>query len=199
MKPYLFIPVAAFLLASCDSPSSPDKVAVETATPQAAQKAVEAPVPQSEKAVVTEAFAEVNPTEGNTVKGKVTFTQQGDKLYIVADFEGLKPGEHGFHIHEHGDCSAHDGSSAGGHFNPTNKKHGGPEDEERHAGDLGNVVADEDGKAHYELLDSVLQLNGKDTIVGRSVVIHADPDDLVTQPTGNSGGRIGCGVIKASN
>lgn len=195
MKLFIYISAAALFFASCDSPSTPNKVAIETTTPQSIETVL---TPVVEKAVITEAIAIVNPTEGNSVTGKVTFMQQGDKLLIVGDFEGLKPGQHGFHIHEHGDCSAHDGSSAGGHFNPTNKKHGGPNDEERHAGDLGNVVADDTGKAHYEFLDSVLQLNGPNTILDRSVVIHADPDDLVTQPTGNSGGRIGCGVIQAS-
>lgn len=148
--------------------------------------------------LIKEAVAIVKPTEGNSVTGKVTFAQEGDDLYIIADFEGLKPGEHGFHIHEKGDCSAHDASSAGGHFNPTNKQHGGPNDEERHAGDLGNVTADETGKAHYEFTDKVLKLHGETNIIGRSVVVHADRDDLKTQPTGNSGARIGCGVIEAA-
>lgn len=171
--------------------SAPLSAAFVNEVPTDAAKPVDA-------VLVKEAFAIVTPTQGNSVTGKVTFTQEGDELYIVADFEGLKPGEHGFHIHEKGDCSAHDASSAGGHFNPSNKPHGGPNDEERHAGDLGNVVADEEGKAHYEFTDSVLSLNGPDSIVDKSVVVHADPDDLKSQPTGNSGARIGCGVIKAA-
>lgn len=149
-------------------------------------------------ATVTEAKAEVHSSSGSKVKGVVTFTQvDGGGVKIVADFEGLTPGKHGFHIHEKGDCSAHDGSSAGGHFNPTNQPHGGPDSEKRHAGDLGNVKADESGKAHYERIDTVISLNGDQSIVEKSIVIHQDPDDYTTQPTGNSGARIGCGVIQA--
>ena len=145
----------------------------------------------------TKAIAIVHPTEGNQAKGSVMFTVTEKGLHILGDFEGLKPGLHGFHVHEKGDCSAHDGSSAGGHFNPSNAKHGGPHDHERHAGDLGNLSADATGVAHYEHIDAQLTLQGTNSIIGRSVVIHADPDDLVTQPTGNSGARVGCGAIEA--
>lgn len=134
--------------------------------------------------------------EGPHVLGTVTFTATPSGVQIVANLTGLTPGEHGFHIHEKGDCSAPDFSSAGGHFNPTNSRHGGPDSPERHVGDLGNLVADANGHAHYERLDSVIQLAGDATIIGRSVVIHEKPDDFTTQPTGNSGSRIGCGVIK---
>lgn len=145
---------------------------------------------------VSKATATLHPTEGNEVSGTVTFTVVENGVKIVADVKHLKPGKHGFHIHEHGDCSAHDGSSAGGHFNPTNGVHAGPTDPNRHVGDLGNLEANEHGNAHYERVDNLLQLGGKDTIVGRSIVVHADEDDFHTQPTGNSGGRVACGVIK---
>lgn len=146
----------------------------------------------------TQAKARIQATQGNHVKGTVTFTKTEAGLKIVGDFEGLEPGQHGFHIHEKGECSSHDGSSAGGHFNPQNTQHGGPADHERHAGDLGNISADEKGIAHYEYTDHLLTLQGAYSIIGRSVVIHADVDDYVTQPTGNSGARIGCGVIEAT-
>lgn len=148
-----------------------------------------------ETATVTEAKAEVHSSSGSKVKGVVTFTQVDGGVKIVADFEGLTPGKHGFHIHEKGDCSAADASSAGAHYNPTNQPHGGPDSEKRHVGDFGNVKADESGKAHYERIDTVISLNGDHSIVEKSVVIHQDPDDYVTQPSGNSGARIGCGVI----
>lgn len=148
-------------------------------------------------AQVKKAVAIVEPTEGNQVKGIVTFTEENGGLRIVADFTGLKPGKHGFHVHEHGDCSAHDASSAGGHFNPTNGKHGGPGNPDRHVGDMGNVEANEQGVGHYDRVDELMKLNGTDSIIGRSVVIHADEDDLTSQPSGNSGPRIGCGVIEA--
>ncbi len=147
-------------------------------------------------APVTNAKVILKPTESNHVSGTVTFTAVEGGVKIVADVKNLTPGKHGFHVHEHGDCSAADGSSAGGHFNPTNKKHGGPDSPERHVGDFGNLVANENGEAHYERIDNVISLNGPDSIVGKSIIIHAGEDDLTTQPTGNSGARIACGLIE---
>jgi superoxide dismutase, Cu-Zn family len=146
---------------------------------------------------VKSAFVNVKGFKDNKITGKITFTQQPDGVLIVGDVDGLTPGKHGFHVHEHGDCSASDGSSAGAHFNPTNKKHGGPDDPDRHVGDLGNMVADANGHAHYQRVDKVISLNGKDTIVGLSIIIHADEDDYKTQPTGASGTKIACGIIEA--
>ena len=141
-------------------------------------------------------YAIIHPTKGHAVEGLVTFTKVPAGVRIVADIYNLKAGKHGFHLHEHGDCSAHDGSSAGGHYNPTAKKHGGPDSKERHVGDMGNLVANINGYAHYDRVDDLMHFSGVDTIKGRSVVIHADEDDLKTQPTGNSGPRIGCGLIE---
>jgi Cu-Zn family superoxide dismutase len=125
----------------------------------------------------------------------VTFTQVDEGLRIVADIEGLSHGKHGFHIHEYGDCSAPDGTSAGGHFNPENKPHGAPDSEDRHVGDLGNITAGPDGTAHYDRTDSMISFDGPRSIIGRAVVVHADEDDLESQPTGNAGPRVACGVI----
>lgn len=138
----------------------------------------------------------LNPTKGNKVEGLVTFTKVEGGVKIVAIVNNLTPGSHGFHIHEFGDCSAPDGSSAGGHFNPKKTQHGSPEALERHVGDLGNLVADKFGVAHYERIDKLIQLDGPDTIIGRSVVVHDNADDFKTQPTGNAGGRVACGVIE---
>lgn len=143
-----------------------------------------------------EARAVLNPTKGNRAQGYVTFKQVEGGVLIVADVDYLEPGKHGFHIHEYGDCSAPDGSSAGGHFNPKNTKHGAPDAVERHVGDLGNLAADGKGHAHYERVDTVISLEGPDSIIGRSVIVHANADDYHTQPTGNAGGRIACGVIE---
>ncbi len=145
---------------------------------------------------ITEAFSKIQSLQDSKVKGTVTFTKVSGGVRIVADVEGLAPGEHGFHIHEHGSCEG-DGTSAGGHYNPTNTKHGGPDDLERHVGDFGNLLADDEGKAHYERIDSVISLEGEQSIIGKSLVIHADRDDFVTQPTGNSGKRVACGLIEA--
>ena len=145
---------------------------------------------------VEHAIAVLHPTEGSSVTGTVTFTKVQGGVKVVAEINGLTPGKHGFHIHEYGDISSPDGKSAGGHFNPFNKKHGAPTDTERHVGDLGNVVADESGHAHYEWVDPLIQLSGINSIIGRAIVVHHGEDDLHTQPTGNAGSRIGCGIIK---
>jgi len=142
------------------------------------------------------AVAAITPASGSDVRGIVTFTaEEGGGVRIVADLSGLPPGEHGFHVHENGDCSAPDGSSAGGHFNPMEMPHGGPDAMERHVGDLGNITAGEDGNAHYERVDTHLSLEGDQSIVGRAVIVHEKVDDYATQPTGNAGARLGCGVI----
>lgn len=142
------------------------------------------------------AKAKLYPTKGNQARGEVTFTTVPGGVLIIADIEGLAPGKHGFHIHEFGDCSAPDASSAGGHFDPTHSRHGSPDAKERHVGDLGNIVADRKGTAHYERIDKIIALDGKDTIIGRSVIVHEKEDDFKTQPAGNSGTRQACGVIE---
>ena len=147
-------------------------------------------------AAATHASATVAPTQGSAVAGTVTFTAGKSGVHVVADLTGLTPGEHGFHIHEKGDCSAPDGTSAGGHFNPAGHPHGAP-GAEHHAGDLGNITAGADGKAHLEADFPSMSMAGADSIVGRAVIVHAGVDDLKTQPTGNAGGRLACGVIKA--
>lgn len=144
---------------------------------------------------ISKAICVITPTEGNDVNGIVTFTQKDDGILIVANVEGLSEGKHGFHIHEFGDISKPDGTSAGGHFNPEGKDHAGPGDEIRHAGDFGNIIADQNGNAHYERLDSLISFKGKNNIIGRSIIIHVDEDDLVSQPTGDAGGRVAYGVI----
>lgn len=145
---------------------------------------------KEKKAVVV-----LNPTEGYQVRGVVTFTETHKGVKIVADVQGLTPGKHGFHIHEKGDCGSADASSAGGHFNPDNKKHGSPDSLERHVGDLGNLEADEQGKAHYERVDAIITLEGDHSVIGRSLIIHEKEDDFTSQPVGNAGARVACGLI----
>jgi Cu-Zn family superoxide dismutase len=144
---------------------------------------------------VKKAIAVLHPTTGSQVMGTVTFTKTEDSIHVVADVTGLTPGKHGFHIHEFGDCSAADATSAGGHFNPMHKQHGAPDASERHNGDLGNLEADASGKAHLDWTDKMLQLSGDNSILGLSVIVHAKEDDLKSQPVGNAGGRLACGVI----
>lgn len=145
------------------------------------------------------AIAVIVPTKGNQAVGSVSFVKVEGGVEIIADIMHLTPGTHGFHIHEFGDCSAADATSAGAHFNPYDKPHGGPGEALHHAGDLGNLIADPSGNAHYEHTDATLSLDGPNSIIGRSIVIHANTDDLQSQPAGNSGARIGCGVIGIAN
>ncbi len=147
------------------------------------------------KARITEAAAVLYPTENDSASGIVRFSLVEGGIKIVADVRGLKPGRHGFHIHEYGDCSAADAASAGGHFNPENMPHGSPTATERHAGDLGNIEADISGKAHLERIDTRISFAGERSIIGRAVVVHAGEDDLTSQPTGKAGPRVACGVI----
>ena len=151
-------------------------------------------------AAIKQAVAVVHSTAGNNAHGTVTFTQDGDKVKVVAHIEGLTPGQkHAMHVHQFGDCSAPDAMSAGGHYNPEGHEHGLPEKGKRHAGDLGNLTADNDGKAHYEITVENISIAGvKNPIIGRSVIVHAKPDDG-GQPVGNAGARIGCGVIGVAN
>ncbi len=145
------------------------------------------------------ASATLEARSGSSVTGVVTFTTRGDRLFVDVRVSGLTPGEHGFHVHEVGDCSAADASSAKGHFNPAGKPHGHHDGVERHAGDMPNLVADRSGTANLAVELSQLSLgNDANSIAGRSVVIHADPDDYRSQPAGNSGRRVACGVIRTA-
>jgi len=141
----------------------------------------------------------LQPRSGSATSGQANFRQQGDRVLVRVEVSGLTPGqEHGLHIHDKGDCSAPDAMSAGGHFNPTGKPHG-PQNADHHGGDLPALKADASGKARTEYsVTGVTVAPGPTSIVGRSLVVHKDADDYKTQPTGNSGARIACGVIAAS-
>lgn len=144
------------------------------------------------------AVADLAATRGHTATGHFEFVQQGERVLITGQVSGLKPGaEHGFHIHEKGDCSSGDGVSTGGHFNPLGKPHahGSPE---RHVGDMPAIKADANGDATYRAeLDVMTVTPGAASIVGKGLIVHRDPDDYKTQPTGNAGPRIACAVIRA--
>lgn len=143
----------------------------------------------------TKAVAVVHPTEGNEVEGTVTFQQEENGVRVQGEFEGLSQGRHGFHIHQYGDCSASDGTSAGGHYNPTGNDHGSPTQDNRHMGDMGNLSASEDGEATINYVDPKIELNGSDNIIGHGIVVHGGEDDFESQPSGDAGPRVGCGVI----
>lgn len=143
------------------------------------------------------ATARLEATKGNAVSGFVQFAQRGDKVLVTGELAGLRPhGEHGFHIHDKGDCSSGDGLSTGGHFNPINKAHGAHEHSEHHAGDLVSLKADAAGVAKFSYESAGISVgSGATDVVGRGLIVHRDADDFKTQPTGNSGPRVACAVI----
>ncbi|MBP1621634.1 MAG: superoxide dismutase family protein [Acidobacteria bacterium] len=145
------------------------------------------------------ATAGLEPTKGNRATGTVTFVERMGKVHVSAEVSGLAPNqEHGFHVHEKGDCSSGDGMSAGGHFNPDGKPHG-PQTGPHHAGDMPSLKADANGVAKASfVLDDVTVVAGAKSVVGRGLIVHKDPDDYKTQPTGNAGARLACAVIRAS-
>jgi Cu-Zn family superoxide dismutase len=144
------------------------------------------------------ATAALKPTKDSKAFGEATFEQVGNKVRVVAFVQGLSPDrEHGFHIHEVGDCSSPDGMSTKGHFNPYGKPHGHYQSGERHAGDLPAFKAGKDGRAKVDIeLDTITVAPGPASIVGRGLIVHADPDDYKTQPGGDTGARIACAVIQ---
>jgi Cu-Zn family superoxide dismutase len=146
------------------------------------------------------ATAQLQPTRGNSVTGTASFAQKGDKVLVVAHVSGLKPNqEHGFHIHEKGDCSSGDGMSAGGHFNPKGSPHGHHSNPAHHAGDMPNLQADAYGNAKISAeLDIITVTEGPTSVVGRGLIVHVQPDDYKSQPVGNAGARMACAVIGKS-
>jgi len=144
------------------------------------------------------ATATLEPRSGSSVKGNLTFTQVGDVVRITGQISGHTKGPKGFHIHEKGDCSDDKAMSTGGHFNPHKMMHGGPYDPVKHAGDLGNITVGNDGTAmiNFTVGDISVTRDRPDGIIGRAVIVHAVNDDLRTDPTGNAGGRVACGVIQ---
>lgn len=142
---------------------------------------------------ITKMAAMLNPLGSSEVSGMVYFTQTESGVLVDAEISGLSETKHGFHIHQYGDCSAMDGTSAGGHFNPRNMEHGSPSSEPRHVGDLGNLEKSENSStASYSYTFANMKLA---EIAGRGLIVHAGEDDLMSQPTGDAGGRLACGVI----
>lgn len=147
--------------------------------------------------VTPKAVAIIQSKGGSGINGSLSFEQDGKYLLVSGNFTGLKPNAlQGVHVHENGDCSAMDVSSAGGHYNPDNVRHGNAMSVSHHAGDMPNIQSDSNGNATYVAKLSNLTLEGERSIMGRSVVVHRDADDYKSQPAGNSGARIGCGIIR---
>ena len=181
--------ILALLMLGCGKPPE-----APAPTPAPAPAEVPAPVaPPAPEAAV--AIAQIAGPAGSAISGTVTFRDTGNGIAIEAKISGLSPGSHGFHVHEKGDCSG-DFSAAGGHFNPDAHSHAGPDAAEAHAGDLGNLRVPDVGVSQLTMMSRRFTLDeGPNGIIGKSVIIHASEDDLATQPTGNSGARIACGLI----
>lgn len=182
---------AGIALAGCKD-EQPEPAEVDPAT--AATPAEEVtPVPTLTSNV---AGAELSGPGG--AKGIVTFTEEPGGVHVVARIEGAKAGTHGFHVHAGGSCDAPDFKSAGDHFNPGNTQHGGPTAPQHHAGDFGNVDVGADGTGNLDMVTSELSLGsgGANDVLGKAMILHEGTDDLTTQPSGNSGARIACGVVQ---
>lgn len=195
-KTVLILP-AALLLAACQPATTP---AADAPAVDAAPAAVDAAPAQDAAASAGAASATLAATEGNAAAGSLRFATVDGGIRITGEVTGLKPGgAHGFHVHETGDCSAPDGSSAGGHFNPGASDHGRVGQGAHHAGDSDNLVANDQGVAAVDSLlrGGTLGDGAATDIIGRGVIVHADADDYVSQPTGNAGARLACGVIAA--
>jgi Cu-Zn family superoxide dismutase len=147
-----------------------------------------------------QAVAVLSPAPNQKVQGQVTFVEETQGVRVTANITGLTPGKHGFHIHEKGDCTPPDFTSAGGHWNPTSAKHGAPTSgADHHFGDFGNIEANQQGVARFERVFYWLSFTGTNSFLGKAVVVHQDPDDLASQPAGNAGPRIACGIIQSTH
>lgn len=190
MRNLLVSLMTLFLLASCSQGDMSDSATETEMEEESVETAPE----------ITQATAVLSPTEGNEIAGVVTFTQTDEGVRVEATVSGLEAeSRHGFHIHQYGDCRAPDGTSAGGHFNPEDVEHGAPTADIRHVGDLGNLPANAQGTADVDFVDTHVQLNGPNSVLGRGVIVHAGTDDFESQPTGDAGSRLACGVIGVAN
>jgi Cu-Zn family superoxide dismutase len=189
------VSAVAALLAGCGKRDEPAAPAADAADAPAAAMT---PAPADAPAPAVTATAQLAPTQGHTASGTLTLAVEGDALHLTGRLAGLPPnGEFGFHIHEKGDCSAPDASSAGGHFNPANAQHGNPQGGTHHAGDMLNAKSDADGVAQVDAVTTGVSLTAgqPNDARGKAIVLHEKADDYTTQPSGNSGARIACGVI----
>jgi Cu-Zn family superoxide dismutase len=197
--------VLGIAVAACASQPPEPPVAPEASAPAAeppAPPAAEAPPAAAEAAAPAPAAPKsievpLEAKSGSKLSGKAVLTETEGGVHIVLTVEGISAGDHGAHVHEKGDCSAADGASAGGHFNPQTHDHGLPGAPKRHLGDLGNITIGKDGKGTLDITAPGANLKASDvaSFVGRSIIVHAKKDDG-GQPTGNAGDRVGCGVIK---
>lgn len=205
-------------LAACQNPSegdgapdSPGAGTAEDAAEAAARAGGDTTGASADVPAGTTAAARLEALANSGVSGAITFVPTKVGLEVRYELTGLPAGRHGFHVHEGTSCGPADlpedadtepdpGGAAGGHFNPQSTPHGAPDaaPASRHAGDVGNVEAGADGRASGRVVDALAALEGPNAIVGRAVVVHENPDDLASQPGGNAGGRLACGIVELS-
>jgi superoxide dismutase, Cu-Zn family len=190
-----WLPICATAIAFAGCGQRDDKPATaETPAASTAPAPAETTTPPPPANVV----AQLAPTQGHTASGNLTLTAEADSVRLTGSLQGLPPnGEFGFHIHENGDCSAPDASSAGEHFNPGNAQHGNPRGELHHAGDMLNTKSDAQGSAQVDAVANRVSLDAgqPNSVRGKAIVLHENADDYASQPAGNAGARIACGVI----
>ena len=189
-KNWLSLCAASALLAGCGQRDKPAET--DAAGTTAAAAAADAPTPGSRDSV------QLAPTQGHNASGTLALAAEGDSVRVTGTLQGLSPnGEFGFHIHEKGDCSAPDASSAGAHFNPANMPHGDPQALAHHAGDMLNAESDPQGAAMVNAVAYGVSLGSgqPNDVRGKAIVLHEKADDYATQPSGDAGARIACGVI----
>lgn len=194
----LLLAPALLALAAC-TPSGDPATEADIAADTAESEQTAEPAPDKPAAPAATAWATLRPTAGNDTTGELTFTAENGAIHIGGEVRGLAAGSvHGFHVHEKGDCSAPDATSAGGHFSPSGNDHGRVGQGEHHAGDTDNITANAEGVATVDtrLQGATLGDGSATDIAGKAVIVHADPDDYVSQPTGNAGARLACGVIE---
>lgn len=194
-------PAAALIVLGACSQSTPQQPVAQQPAPAATAQEHKDSAAHDDAGEEMMGYAiSLSPTKGSKTTGTVMLMNMGDGVHFSGVIGGLTPGPHAIHIHEKGDCSAPDAASAGAHFNPASANHGAPDKTPHHAGDLGNIIAGNDGRAEINVHASGLSMSGgANAVQGRAFIIHAGPDDFKTQPSGNSGERVACAVIQGAN
>lgn len=196
---FKLLPLLVLLGACQPEPAEPEPGEMSSQEADAMKDAQEAAANTKRSAPKRVAEVQLAATEGNRAGGTVRFLPENSTVRVEGKITGLEPGAHGLHIHANGDCSAPDASSAGSHFSPSvDDPHGSPHalPHQHHVGDLGNVTAGADGTAEVMVESPELKLSGPDSIIGKALIVHAGRDDFKSQPSGDSGARVGCGVIR---
>ncbi|MDX1653078.1 MAG: superoxide dismutase family protein [Brumimicrobium sp.] len=198
MKKFLITGLSFFLLLACKNETTEEEQQAMNKGPEDEQVEEKVVEDQQEMNQENTVMVVMGAKSGSTASGNIILKETDGKVSMNVDMKGLKPGKHAIHIHEKGDCSAEDGTSAGGHWNPENSKHGKLGHDTYHMGDIGNLEANENGEVVFGFQTDKWCLGCADTtknIMGKAFIIHAGADDFKSQPSGAAGARVACGVI----